>query len=143
MKYKDILDTFGGDTSYADRAQAALLKWDTAAFSNVAKEYKASQQTAQQPLPNPANSQWDNVWNWNYWADTADRQDEIVSNLNAAYEQNPSQFSDWNTFAENYNYDYSWRTDKERETMWNWYNNKVWPAQPQQEQPQASINALW
>ena len=136
MKYKDILDTFGGDTSYADRAQAALLKWDTAAFSNVAKEYKASQQTAQQPLPNPANSQWDNVWNWNYWADTADRQDEIVSNLNAAYEQNPSQFSDWNTFAENYNYDYSWRTDKERETMWNWYNNKVWPAQPQQEQPQ-------
>lgn len=135
MKYKDILDTFGGDTSYADRAQAALLKWDTAAFSNVAKEYKASQQTAQQPSPNPANSQWDNVWNWNYWADTADRQDEIVSNLNAAYEQNPSQFSDWNTFAQNYNYDYSWRTDKERETMWNWYNNKVWPVQ-QQEQPQ-------
>lgn len=136
MKYKDILDTFGGDTSYADRAQAALLKWDTAAFSNVAKEYKTSQQTVPQPSPNPANSQWDNVWNWNYWADTADRQDEIVSNLNAAYEQNPSQFSDWNTFAQNYNYDYSWRTDKERETMWNWYNNKVWPAQPQQEQPQ-------
>ena len=136
MKYKDILDTFGGDTSYADRAQAALLKWDTAAFSNVAKEYKASQQdVATQPAPNPANSQWDNVWDWNYWADTADRQDEIVSNLNTAYEQNPSQFSDWNTFAQNYNYDYSWRTDKERETMWNWYNNKVWPVQPQQ-QPQ-------
>lgn len=140
MKYKDILDTFGGDTSYADRAQAALLKWDTAAFSNVAKEYRASQQwqnseiqqQPQQPAPSTVNTQWNNVWNWNYWADTADRQDEIVSNLNAAYEQNPNQFSDWNTFAQNFNYDYVWRSDKERETMWNWYNTKVGGVQWQQ-----------
>lgn len=143
MKYKDILDTFGWDTSYADRAQAALLKWDTTAFSDVAKEYKASQQwqqqaqTNQMPAQSTSNTWWNNVWDWNYWADTIDRQDEIVSNLNAAYEQNPSQFSDWNTFAKNFNYDYSWRSDKERETMWNWYNNKTsWQQAPTQKPTQ-------
>ena len=71
------------------------------------------------------NQWWTNLGNWNYWDTSVDRQDEIVSNLNQAYAQNPSQFSDWATFAQNFNYDYSWRSDKERETMRNWYDNKI------------------
>lgn len=140
MKYKDILNTFWWDTSYADRAQAALLKWDTAWFSNIAKEYKASQQPTETPTPTwptPTNTytpptEWQynpgngNLGNWNYWADTADRQEQIVSNLNQAYAQSPDQFKDWSTFAQNFNYDYSGRSDKERETMRNWYSSTVW-----------------
>ena len=122
MEYKDILGTFGGNRSYADRAQAALLKWDTSAFSNVAKEYKAFTQQPQQQY----NEWWNNLWNWNYWADTEERQNEIVSNLNNAYSQNPGQFSDWDAFAQNFNYNYEWRSDKERETMRNRYENKIW-----------------
>ena len=122
MEYKDILDAFGGNRSYADRAQAALLKWDTSAFSNVAKEYKTFTQQPQQQH----DAWWNNLWNWNYWADTEERQNEIVSNLNNAYSQNPGQFSDWDAFAQNFNYNYEWRSDKERETMRNRYENKIW-----------------
>ena len=69
---------------------------------------------------------WKNLGNWNYWADTADRQEEIVNNLNQAYTQDPTKFSDWQTFSDNFNYNYSGRSDKERETMRNWYENKMW-----------------
>ena len=147
--YKDILNTFGGDTSYADRYQAAMLKWDTNALSSIANEYKASQWwTASGNTPTtttytptvtytpttPQTTWWNitydkgngNLGNWNYWDTSAYRQDEIVSNLNQAYAQNPNQFSDWATFAQNFNYDYSWRSDKERETMRNWYQQNVW-----------------
>ena len=68
---------------------------------------------------------WVNVWDWNYWIDTADRQEEIVSHLNEYYQQDPSRFSDWDTFARNFNYAYSGRSEKERETMRNWYNQNV------------------
>ena len=115
MAYKDILNTFGWDTSYADRFQAAALKQDTQAMQSIADEYKASTQWASQPL-----------WDWNYWEDTERRQNEIVNNLNQAYEQDPTQFKDWSTFTNNFNYDYEWRSDKERDTMARWYNNKMW-----------------
>lgn len=68
---------------------------------------------------------WANVGSWNYWIDTPDRQEEIVSHLNEYYQQDPSKFSDWNTFANYFNYNYSWRSDMERETMRNWYQQKV------------------
>lgn len=160
VAYKDILNTFGGDTSYADRYQAAMLKWDMNALSSIANEYKASQwwatagstptvtwytpqttytapttatQTTQTtPTTTTTPTTWttynqgNNLGNRNYWDTSADRQDEIVSNLNQAYAQNPNQFSDWATFAQNFNYDYSWRSDKERETMRNWYQQNVW-----------------
>lgn len=147
VAYKDILNTFGGDTSYADRYQAAMLKWDMNALSSIANEYKASQwwttessntptwytpQTTYTPSTPITPTTWttynqgNNLGNWNYWDTSADRQDEIVSNLNQAYAQNPNQFSDWATFAQNFNYDYSWRSDKERETMLNWYQQNVW-----------------
>ena len=70
------------------------------------------------------NQQW-NMGGWNYWDDSADRQEQIVANLNDAYQQDPSKFSDWNTFSQNFNYDYEWRSDKERETMRNWYEYQM------------------
>ena len=75
--------------------------------------------------PSTQYNQWNNLGNWNYWADTLDRQEEIVANLNEAYTQDPSRFSDWNTFANNFNYNYSWRSDMERSTMKNWYEDKM------------------
>ena len=67
-----------------------------------------------------------NLGNWNYWDTSIDRQEQIVRNLNDAYQQDPSKFSDWDTFSKNFNYDYSWRSDKERETMKGWYEDKMW-----------------
>ena len=67
------------------------------------------------------NNQWTNLGSWKYWDTSPDRQAQIVNNLNEAYQQDPSRFSDWNTFANNFNYNYSWRSDTERETMRNWY----------------------
>lgn len=66
-------------------------------------------------------NQGTNLGNWKYWDTSPDRQAQIVNNLNEAYQQDPSRFSDWNTFANNFNYNYSWRSDTERETMRNWY----------------------
>lgn len=131
VAYKDILNTFGGDTSYADRFQAAALKWDQAWMSNIINEYKwvwtwetptytPEQQTPPQYTPTNQN-QW-NLGNWNYQDDSADRQDQIVSNLNEAYQQNPDQFKDWATFSQNFNYDTAWRSDKQKETMRNRYS---------------------
>ena len=69
-----------------------------------------------------------NLGNWNYWDTSMDRQEQIVSNLNDAYQKDPTKFSDWNTFSQNFNYDYEWRSDKERETMRNWYDTKMWQS---------------
>lgn len=77
-------------------------------------------------------NQWNqgtNLGNWKYWDTSADRQEQIVNNLNQAYQQDPSRFQDWNTFAQNFNYDYAWRSDKERETMKNWYDYTMWQGQ--------------
>ena len=79
--------------------------------------------------PYDVNAQWwedsQNVGNWSYWDTSADRQEQIVDNLNKAYQQDPSKFSDWNTFSQNFNYNYDWRSDKERETMRNWYDYQM------------------
>lgn len=130
--YKDILNTFGGDTSYADRFQAAALKWDQAWMSDIIREYKwvwtstppTTPTTPTAPTtPIPTQGvQGDNLGNWNYQDDSADRQDQIVSNLNEAYQQNPDQFKDWATFSQNFNYDTAWRSDKQKETMRNRYS---------------------
>ena len=78
-----------------------------------------------QPQTNqPQSNQW-NLGNWWYWDTSADRQEQIVGNLNQAYAQDPSKFSDWNTFANTFNYNYEWRSDKERETMRNWYQYQM------------------
>lgn len=129
--YKDILNTFGGDTSYADRFQAAALKGDKAWMSDIIREYKwvwdvwsapTTPTTPTTPINTPQNqNQW-NLGNWNYQDDSADRQEQIVANLNQAYAQNPDQFKDWATFAQNFNYDTAWRSDKQKETMRNWYS---------------------
>ena len=81
--------------------------------------------TTYTPTTQTNQNQWTNLWDWNYWEDTDRRQQEIVNNLNEAYTTNPNQFSDWWTFAQNFNYDYSWRSDKERETMRNWYQQNM------------------
>lgn len=128
--YKDILNTFGGDTSYADRFQAAAQQWDTAAMSSIIKEYRwgATQTPTQtytptQTIPTNQYNQWNgNLGNWNYQDDSNDRQEQIVSNLNEAYQQNPDKFKDWATFSQNFNYDTAWRSDKQKETMRNWYS---------------------
>jgi len=78
-----------------------------------------------QPQTNqPQSNQW-NLGGWGYWDTSADRQEQIVGNLNQAYAQDPSKFSDWNTFANTFNYNYEWRSDKERETMRNWYQYQM------------------
>lgn len=132
--YKDILNTFGGDTSYADRFQAAAQQWDTAAMSSIIKEYRwgttqtptqtyTPQQTYTPTQTTNQYNQWNgNLGNWNYQDDSNDRQEQIVSNLNQAYAQNPDQFKDWATFSQNFNYDTAWRSDKQKETMRNWYS---------------------
>ena len=73
-------------------------------------------------LNNNNQNQGTNLGGWKYWDTSPDRQAQIVNNLNEAYQQDPSRFSDWNTFAQNFNYNYSWRSDTERETMKNWYD---------------------
>lgn len=83
--------------------------------------YNASLNNQNQDI-NQSTNQGVNLGNWKYWDTSADRQEQIVSNLNEAYQQDPSRFSDWNTFAQNFNYNYSWRSDTERETMKNWYD---------------------
>lgn len=65
-----------------------------------------------------------NLGNWSYGDDSEARQNEIRNNLEQAYAKNPTQFSSWETFANAFNYNYSWRSDKERETMKNWYDSK-------------------
>ena len=75
------------------------------------------------------NNQWTNLGSWKYWDTSSDRQAQIVNNLNEAYQQDPSRFSDWNTFANNFNYNYSWRSDTERETMKSWYEDKMQQGQ--------------
>ena len=78
--------------------------------------------------PTPTNN---NLGNWSYGDDSAERQQQIINNLNNAYNKNPTQFSSWDTFANAFNYNYSGRSDKERETMRNWYENKFWTTQNQ------------
>lgn len=80
---------------------------------------------------NNNQNQGTNLGNWKYWDTSADRQEQIVNNLNQAYQQDPSRFQDWNTFAQNFNYDYAWRSDKERETMKNWYEYNMGQGQGQ------------
>lgn len=80
---------------------------------------------------NNNQDQGTNLGNWKYWDTSADRQEQIVNNLNEAYQQDPSRFQDWNTFAQNFNYNYSWRSDKERETMKSWYEDKMGQGQGQ------------
>ena len=78
---------------------------------------------------NSNQNQGTNLGNWKYWDTSPDRQEQIVNNLNEAYQQDPSRFSDWNTFAQNFNYNYSWRSDTERETMKSWYEDKMQQGQ--------------
>lgn len=135
VAYKDILNTFWWDTSYADRFQAAALKWDSNAMASIAKEYKNAQggwtawtytpPTQETPTYNQGNG---NLGNWNYQDNSNDRQEQIVSNLNEAYQQNPDQFKDWATFSQNFNYDTAWRSDKQKETMRNWYSQYKWDS---------------
>ena len=104
--------------------------WDE---SKQQKAYEVGWQEVKQWIDNykawnpttPTNDTWVNLGNWNYWDTSPDRQVEIVNNLNEAYQQDPSRFSDWDTFSKNFNYNYSWRSDTERETMKGWYEDKM------------------
>lgn len=80
--------------------------------------------TPSQNYTNQATN-WGDLGSWNYWEDTQRRQQEIENNLNEYYASNPEKFSDWSTFANSFNYNYSWRSDMERETMRNWYEQNV------------------
>lgn len=117
-------------------------KWlspqDQANFYNrVSDERKAWIDNYNASLNQWGNQNQDtNLGNWKYWDTSADRQEQIVNNLNQAYQQDPSRFQDWNTFAQNFNYDYAWRSDKERETMKNWYDYTMWQGQMWQGQGQ-------
>lgn len=72
------------------------------------------------------NQNAQNMGSWNYWDTSPDRQEQIVDNLNKAYQQDPNKFTDWSTFSQNFNYDSSLRSDKEKETMRNWYEYQMW-----------------
>ena len=98
-------------------------KW---AVSNWLDTYNQSQNVDTNTGNAPDNTS--NLGNWNYWDTSIDRQEQIVRNLNDAYQQDPSKFSDWNTFSQNFNYNYSWRSDKEKETMRSWYQDKMQQA---------------
>lgn len=105
-------------------------KWAVSEWLNT---YNQSQNTTGANTGNVSTPEatwnaWTNLGGWNYWDTSMDRQIQIVNNLNNAYQQDPSKFSDWDTFSKNFNYDYSWRSDKERETMKGWYEDKMWKA---------------
>ena len=105
-----------------------VYKWltpeqQTKVYKNVDDEWKARINNYNASLNNEKT--W-NLWSWQYGDDSPDRQAQIINNLNNAYQQDPSRFSDWDTFAQNFNYNYSWRSDKERETMKNWYDYQMW-----------------
>ena len=105
-------------------------KWAVSEWLNT---YNQSQNTTGANTGNVSTPEatwnaWTNLGGWNYWDTSIDRQIQIVNNLNNAYQQDPSKFSDWDTFSKNFNYDYSWRSDKERETMKGWYEDKMWKA---------------
>jgi len=115
----------------SSQQQKTYNAWDTQVKQwidnyNASQNKQNNQNYQNNYTPAQTNYNWKDLGNWNYWADTMERQEEIVNNLNQAYAQNPNQFSDWQTFANNFNYNYSWRSDKERETMRNWYENKMW-----------------
>ena len=98
------------------------------AYENVNEQGKAwidNYNASLNQWGNNKNYQGINLGNWNYWDTSLDRQEQIMSNLNDAYQQDPSRFSDWSTFSKNFNYDYEWRSDKERETMRTWYDDKM------------------
>lgn len=98
----------------------------TTQTTNNQTNYTPTQTQTTQPTQSTQYNEWYwDLWNWNYWEDSDRRQQEIVNNLNEAYASNPNRFSDWSTFAQNFNYDYSGRSDKERETMKNWYEQNV------------------
>lgn len=100
-------------------------KW---ALSNWLDTYNQSQNVdTNTGITNaPETTNTGNLGNWNYWDTSIDRQEQIVRNLNDAYQQDPTKFSDWSTFSKNFNYDYSWRSDTERQTMKSWYEDKMW-----------------
>lgn len=87
--------------------------------------------TSTTPTKTTTTSTSSNLGSWNYWDDSAERQQQIINNLDSAYAKNPTQFNSWDTFANAFNYNYSWRSDKERETMKNWYEQKFWTTQTQ------------
>lgn len=97
-------------------------KW---AVSNWLNNYSSQWTDNTGTVNSVDNTTWNNLGWWAYWDTSMDRQEEIVNNLNEAYKQNPSKFSDWDTFANNFSYNYSWRSDKERETMRNWYEYQM------------------
>ena len=105
-------------------------KWAVSEWLNT---YNQSQNTTgtntgNVSTPDTTWNAWTNLGNWNYWDTSIDRQEQIVRNLNDAYQQDPSKFSDWNTFSQNFNYNYSWRSDIERQTMKSWYEDKMWQS---------------
>lgn len=97
-------------------------------WMNDSQQQQANQETAQNSwvATNTYNQGNWNLGNWEYWDTSIDRQIQILNNLDEAYKQDPSKFSDWNTFTENFNYNYEWRSDRERNTMRSWYENNIW-----------------
>lgn len=65
-----------------------------------------------------------NTSSWNYEDDSEERQMEIIRNLEDAYSKNPNNFSNWDTFANKFNYYYSERSDAQRAIMKDWYDKK-------------------
>ena len=111
------------EQQFIDAYKSWTPEQQATAYKNVNEQWKTwiDNYNASLNQWNQGNQNQANLGNWNYWDTSPDRQEQIVSNLNEAYKQDPSKFSDWNTFSKNFNYDYAWRSDKERETMRNWY----------------------
>ena len=111
------------EQQFIDAYKSRTPEQQATAYKNVNEQWKTwiDNYNASLNQWNQGNQNQANLGNWNYWDTSPDRQEQIVSNLNEAYKQDPSKFSDWNTFSKNFNYDYAWRSDKERETMRNWY----------------------
>ena len=111
------------EQQFIDAYKSWTPEQQATAYKNVNEQWKAwiDNYNASLNQGNQGNQNQANLGNWNYWDTSPDRQEQIVNNLNEAYKQDPSKFSDWNTFSQNFNYDYAWRSDKERETMRNWY----------------------
>ena len=111
------------EQQFIDAYKSWTPEQQATAYKNVNEQWKTwiDNYNASLNQWNQGNQNQANLGNWNYWDTSPDRQEQIVNNLNEAYKQDPSKFSDWNTFSKNFNYDYAWRSDKERETMRNWY----------------------
>lgn len=124
-----------------DKQKASTSTTTKATTTTTTTTPKTTTTTTPTQTTNTSNT---NLGNRSYGSDTEARQQEIRTNLDNAYAKNPTQFASWESFANAFNYNNSVRSDKERETMKNWYESKFGSTTPTQTTtPRKQVDATY